>query len=262
MNKLLILSILISGIIIFCLCNKSYNLENFENQTNDNDKLNDNSINNLMKPIPSGAKIPLQNCPNILIQRDNQLYLFNSNLARIPGINPVVFRNLEDYAEFVRWQRSQNINCPILFLQNTLDTQNNSVYRVCQDPFRQPNIVFRTNIFTERNNLNPLEETTNQSSSSKIRGFDPNNQKIGVITPLDKMFTSSKDISPNPMDTNWGGHEFTQNLIDQGAYDDQKVFDPKHIEIARKEDKKTGSNNAMDPNWKGAEASYADFGIY
>ena len=169
---------------------------------------------------------------------------------------------MEDYAEFVRWQRSQNINCPILFLQNTLDTQNNSVYKVCQDPFRQPNVVLRTDIFTERNNWQAANKTTNQSSSKKIHGFDANNQKIGVVTPLDKMFHSSKDISPNPMDTNWGGHEFTQNLIDEGAYDDQKVLNRKHIELVKKEDMKTGSNNAMDPNWKGAKGSLADFGIY
>jgi hypothetical protein len=29
--------------------------------------------------------------------------------------------------------------------------------------------------------------------------------------------------SPNPMDPNWGGADFTQNLVDQGYYADNEV---------------------------------------
>ena len=68
-------------------------------------------------------------CPNILIQKGKQIFLHNSKLAKIPGINPIQFNNLEDYVEYVKWQRSQKINCPVLFLQHSYDAQGNSVYK-------------------------------------------------------------------------------------------------------------------------------------
>jgi len=62
-------------------------------------------------------------CPNMLIQHDKNFYLYNSKLAKIPGVNPVKFNNLEDYVEFLSWQRSQGIRCPVLYLQKTYDAQ-------------------------------------------------------------------------------------------------------------------------------------------
>ena len=48
-------------------------------------------------------------CPNILIQKDKNFYLHNSKQAIIPGVNPIKFDNLEDYVEFLDWQRSKGI---------------------------------------------------------------------------------------------------------------------------------------------------------
>ena len=53
-------------------------------------------------------------CPDVLIQDGEQLILKNSSLAEVPGVNPVRFKNLEEYADFVQWQRSQGIHCPVL----------------------------------------------------------------------------------------------------------------------------------------------------
>ena len=36
-------------------------------------------------------------CPNILIQKGTELYLHNSRLANVPGVNPLKFNNLEEY---------------------------------------------------------------------------------------------------------------------------------------------------------------------
>ena len=58
-------------------------------------------------------------CPNLLIQKDSRFYLYNSKLAKVPGVNPIEFDNLEDYVEFLDWQRSQGIRCPVLYLQQT-----------------------------------------------------------------------------------------------------------------------------------------------
>ncbi len=69
-------------------------------------------------------------CPNLLIQKGARFYLYNSKVAKVPGVNPVEFDNLEDYTEFLDWQRSQGIRCPVLYLQETYDAQGNPVYKV------------------------------------------------------------------------------------------------------------------------------------
>ena len=68
-------------------------------------------------------------CPNLLIQKGSRFYLYNTKLAEVPGVNPIEFANLEDYTEFLDWQRSQNIRCPVLYLQETYDAQVNRVYK-------------------------------------------------------------------------------------------------------------------------------------
>ena len=73
-------------------------------------------------------------CPNLLIQKGKELHLIYSNKARIPGVNPIKFKNLEDYVEFLDWQRSQNIKCPVLFLQHSYDTQGKPVYKFRPSP--------------------------------------------------------------------------------------------------------------------------------
>jgi hypothetical protein len=71
----------------------------------------------------------VKRCPDLLIQKESRFYLYNSKLAQVPGVNPVEFNDLEDYTEFLDWQRSQGIRCPVLFLQETYDAQGNRVYK-------------------------------------------------------------------------------------------------------------------------------------
>ena len=40
-----------------------------------------------------------QRCPNILIQKGPKYYLYNSNVAQVPGVNPIEFNNLEEYKD-------------------------------------------------------------------------------------------------------------------------------------------------------------------
>ena len=36
-------------------------------------------------------------CPNVLIRQGNEFVLKNTKLAEIPGVNPIRFKNLEEY---------------------------------------------------------------------------------------------------------------------------------------------------------------------
>jgi hypothetical protein len=73
-------------------------------------------------------------CPNLLIQKGTTLYLHNTNLAPVPGVNPIRFDNLEEYIEFIEWLRGQGIKCPILFLQHSVNAQGESVYNIRPSP--------------------------------------------------------------------------------------------------------------------------------
>jgi hypothetical protein len=73
-------------------------------------------------------------CPNVLIQKGAAFYLYNSKLAKIPGVNPLQFNSLDEYIEFTDWQRSQGIRCPILYLQESYDAQGNPVLKARPSP--------------------------------------------------------------------------------------------------------------------------------
>lgn len=73
-------------------------------------------------------------CPNLLIQKGTVLFLYNTKLAPVPGVNPIRFDNLEEYVEFTEWLRGQGIKCPILFLQHSIDAQGESIYNIRPSP--------------------------------------------------------------------------------------------------------------------------------
>ncbi len=166
------------------------------------------------------------NCPNILIQQGKEIYLYNSKLAKIPGVNPVKFNNLEDYVEFTEWQRSQNISCPILYLQHSYDTQGKPVYKI------------RPSLDDPQGGLPPSlplgEQTAPKSllldagrndppyNKNQFPAYDPMNLYEGEYTPLDKMFHAgeNKEKSANAMDVNWGGVQYSNNLVDSGYYEE------------------------------------------
>jgi len=164
-------------------------------------------------------------CPNILIQKDSKFYLYNSKLAQVPGVNTIEFNNLEDYTEFLDWQKSQGIKCPVLYLQKTYDAQGNSVFKV------------RPSVSELQGGLPPspphpnttklIDATRNDQpyNVNSLPSFDQTDFYVGTTTPLELMDYNqrSQGISPNPMDHNWGGHEYTQSLIDSGYYKDNEV---------------------------------------
>jgi hypothetical protein len=208
-------------------------------------------------------------CPNLLIQKGSRFYLYNSKIAKVPGVNPVEFENLEDYTEFLDWQRSQGIRCPVLYLQHSYDAQGNPVYKVrpsvsepqgglqpsCSSmsgstpgstivstPSSQGNMA--PSIGSSVGNLireqeankivavppNPtllVDATRNDPPYNKnsYPAFDQTSFYVGTTTPLDKINAKEEHMlySPNPMDQNWGGAEFTQSLIDKGYYKDNEV---------------------------------------
>jgi hypothetical protein len=188
-------------------------------------------------------------CPNLLIQKGSRFYLYNSKLAQVPGVNPVEFDNLEDYTEFLDWQRSQNIRCPVLFLQETYDAQGNRVYKSRPSvsepqaglpPSTEAPIGIASQVTPMMETaLEPVGEDAYPNPTLLVdatRNDPPYNQGsypahdqtsyyIGTTTPLDGMDMAAEKakISPDPMNPNWGGAEYTEDLVDKGYYSQNEV---------------------------------------
>lgn len=73
-------------------------------------------------------------CPNVLVKDGCRYYLYNTSEAKVPGVNPIEFANLEDYVEFTDWLRSRNIRCPVLHVEKTFNTQGQSTYHPRPSP--------------------------------------------------------------------------------------------------------------------------------
>lgn len=164
-------------------------------------------------------------CPNLLIQKGDHYYLYNSEIAKVPGVNPVTFNNLEDYVEFTKWQRSQGIRCPILFLQESYDAQGNPVYNARPSPTNLqgglPSRALGTQPITKLFDASRDDPPYNKNS---FPGFDGEDQYIGLNTPLDQLYNDNTSrLSPNPMDPNWGGETYTRNLVESGYYANNEV---------------------------------------
>ena len=162
-----------------------------------------------MEPFSASA-----DCPNILFQKGARIYLYNSNKASVPGVNPLQFENLEEYTEFIDWQRANGMRCPVLFMSESYDTQGNRIAKIRGDP---------TNVHGGEQpiNTNKMMDASRDSEYNKnsYPGFDPDNQYIGKTVPIDGMEHEQGEISGNPMDSNWGGNQYTNGLIDSGVYD-------------------------------------------
>ena len=156
-------------------------------------------------------------CYDVLIKKSKLFYLYRRNQAQIPGVNPIRFNNLEEYVEFLEWQRSQGIRCPVLFYKQTYDAQNNAILKQITDPLHSNKKL--PLIYPEKTNkLIDASRSGSQYNTNSYPGFDPYNQYVGDHTPLDKMFHSKDIISDSPIDSNWGGIDYTQKQVDSGKY--------------------------------------------
>lgn len=186
-----------------------------------------------------------QRCPNLLIQKGSRFYLYNSKLVQVPGVNPIEFDNLEDYTEFLDWQRSQNIRCPVLYLQQSYDAQGNNVYKTHPSvsepqaglppalasvggPITPENTPILKNNAVAYPNPTLLIDAGRDDppyNTNSYPSYDETSYYVGTTTPLDVMNIKEeqKAVSANPMDENWGGSKYTQSLIDTGYYKGNEV---------------------------------------
>lgn len=183
---------------------------------------------NKTSPVNKPSADRIYKCPNVLIQKGNTFYLHNNKVAKVPGVNPLKFNSLEEYTEFLQWQRSQEIKCPVLFVRESYDAQGNRIYNVRPSPTSLqgglPNLILPLPT-QKKTKLIDSSRSDPPYNTNSYPGYDKDNQYVGIHTPLDKLYSSQNQVSPNPMDDNWGGHKYTKSMLDLGYFKDDEVWE-------------------------------------
>ena len=97
--KVVLISLAIFVGFVFCLnvgskdVLENLHVEYFENQDASGVELAANPMK--QSQDPRGFN-PGKDCPNVLIKDGKRLYLYNNNRAKVPGVNPMIFDNLEE----------------------------------------------------------------------------------------------------------------------------------------------------------------------
>lgn len=169
-------------------------------------------------------------CPDLLVQKGNVLMLYNTKQPIEEGKNPIPFFNLDEYINYLEIQRKKGIRCPVLFLQQENNAQGKDVYRMRPTPFDLQGGLPPT-IHEDHGAAVKIKDASRESSiynKNMYSGFDPTGQYVGVYTEVDQIHdsTSANKISDNPMDPNWAGVTYTQQMVDSGKYAENNVSRP------------------------------------
>jgi hypothetical protein len=167
-------------------------------------------------------------CPNILIQHGSEIFLYNSKVEKVPGVNPIRFKSLDDYSEFMDWLQGRGIRCPILFLQFSYDAQGQAVYKMRPSPTDlqgglSPNVPYSPAPAALVQMMDASRDNP-PFNNQMYDGFDPLNFNMGDYTPQDAAFREKEltmKYSDNPMDANWGGIRYSESAVASGAYADR-----------------------------------------
>ena len=178
--------------------------------------------------IADAAVADSDRCPNILVQHGSEIFLYNSKVEKVPGVNPIRFKSLEDYSEFMDWLKGRGIRCPILFLQYSYDAQGQAVFKMRPSPTDlqgglSPNIPYSPAPAALVQMMDASRDNP-PFNNQMYDGFDPLNFNMGDYTSQDAAFRAkelSMTYSDNPMDSNWGGKQFSESAVASGAYIDR-----------------------------------------
>lgn len=170
-------------------------------------------------------------CPDLLVQKGNILLLYNTTQPLVDGQNPIPFFNLDEYINYLEIQRNKGIDCPVLYLKQENNAQGQDVYRMRPSPFELEGGLPSMSTLRGDDNIVKVKDASRENkpyNENNYSSFDPQGQYQGVYTDLDKVHdsTQANKISDNPMDPNWAGITYTQQMIDSGKYEENNVSRP------------------------------------
>ena len=164
-------------------------------------------------------------CPNLLIQKGSSYHLVNTKKAMIPGVNPIIFKDLGEYIEYAKWQQKMQKDCPVLYFQQTFDTQGKRGFKLLKDPINPNKMPMsrggtRNELLNSPNNYDELIDASmdnNPYNSNMYAGFDQQDQQVGENTILDEKFKTSGRW--NPMQSDWAGPKQSEKTSREFAKD-------------------------------------------
>ena len=135
------------------------------------------------------------NCPTTMIKKGDKIMLYNPELAKIPGVNPLIMDSLKDYKEYVKWQRASGLKCPILHLEKAYDAQGNEQYEIKRsfagaDQDLQVGALNHNLPVTQKEPkiellLDAQAQNNANYNQNQLPAYDPYNQNVGRMTQLD-----------------------------------------------------------------------------
>jgi hypothetical protein len=142
-------------------------------------------------------------CPSKLEETNEGLFKLSYEDNKKP---PKFYYSLDEYVELITTQKDKSMNCPILNVGEHSDLNPLSLH-----PSKETKIQL----------LLDANRDDNVYNINQYPGYDPNNLYIGIKTPLDLMdkLEENKNVSANPMDSNWGGNAYTENVVNSGFYE-------------------------------------------
>jgi len=161
------------------------------------------------QPLRDSMTDMLPQCPNLLRQEGTSIVLYDLNQ---PGssTNPAIFTSLDEYSQFVKEQEAKGVKCPVLELQKGVVGSSLS-----DAPIVAP-------ISTDLEG----KQIFNQGSYPP---FDPFNDVLydrPNENRNENMENAEDEMSDNPMDTNWGGVQYSAQTLVSGKYDGDHVTKP------------------------------------
>jgi len=199
-------------------------------------------------------------CPDMLIQKGTKYLLYNTYNPE-SSTNPLVFDNLAQYAEYIEVENEKGNKCPILFVQQVLGAQGETTYKIKNDPENPQDIDCKNTINipipiptqsvydSQKQQPNAYKPPYNrQLYMDNLANSIVQNLTMNEVTNVDKLELTKSilldvqppctktpdDIKPfeingltaDPMQTNWGGPEFSTKLINNGYYAGNEIIKP------------------------------------
>ena len=194
-----------------------------------------------------------ESCPDMLIQKGTQYLLYNTYKPE-SDTNPIKFDNLTQYANYVKTESDNGNTCPILFVQQVYGAQGDTTYKIRNNPLNPQDIDYKSQTSTQNLDETSTVKTQDNYTTPYTRQIYMDNLASNIvqnlttheISNIDKLeltksilaetqpkcTTTMDDIKPleingltaDPMSQNWGGPEFTDNLINQGYYAGSEVI--------------------------------------